>query len=107
MARYPLISKLMMITIVLAFLCSHPSITAGSSPPAEATETQETAGSDSPKESNGGQVTVQFSRDDVDTITAALPEGKARQMFKSNRRLKYTEPISNYYPFRNYMITKI
>ncbi|MCP4627653.1 MAG: hypothetical protein GY850_29670 [bacterium] len=34
------------------------------------------------KNSNGGQVTVQLSRDEVDSIALALPEGEARQMFK-------------------------
>jgi len=34
------------------------------------------------KDSNGGQVTVQLSRKEVDSIAAALPEGEARQMFK-------------------------
>jgi small-conductance mechanosensitive channel len=48
----------------------------------EAAENQETVVSDGPKETNGGQVTVQLSRDEADSIAAALPEGEARQRFK-------------------------
>jgi hypothetical protein len=35
------------------------------------------------KGSTEGQVSVQFSRDEVGSITEALPEGEARQMFNA------------------------
>ena len=37
---------------------------------------------DDSKDSGGDQVAVQFSREEVDSITKALPEGEARQIFK-------------------------
>jgi hypothetical protein len=37
---------------------------------------------DDSKDSGSDQVAVQFSRNEADTIAAALPEGEARQMFK-------------------------
>jgi len=37
---------------------------------------------DNSKDSGGDQVAVQFSREEVDSITKALPEGEARQIFK-------------------------
>lgn len=35
------------------------------------------------KDPTEGQVAVQFSRDEVESITEALPEGQARQMFNA------------------------
>jgi len=43
---------------------------------------QKTAARDNSKDSGGDQVAVQFSRDEVDSIAAALPEGETRKIFK-------------------------
>jgi small-conductance mechanosensitive channel len=82
MARYALIIKLILVPIVLGFLFAVPSIEAASAPKSETTANHGTALSDESKNVTGGQIAVQLSQEEIDSIAAALPEGEARQMFK-------------------------
>ena len=82
MMRNALISKLILTIVVSGFLFAGLPIRAVSALKSETVENEETAGSDDSKVVTGGQVTVQLSRAEVDTIAAALPEGDARRIFK-------------------------
>jgi small-conductance mechanosensitive channel len=82
MMRNALISKLILTIVVLGFLFAGQPIRAVSPLKSERVENQEAAWSDDSKVVTGGQVTVQLSRADVDTIVAALPESDARRIFK-------------------------
>jgi small-conductance mechanosensitive channel len=81
MARNTLISKLIRALIVLGFLFAGQPIQAESPPKSETVEKQEIVGKEDSKNVSGGQVSVQFSRNEIDSIAAALPEGEVRQMF--------------------------
>jgi small-conductance mechanosensitive channel len=79
--RYPLISKLILTTILLGFLCVGEPIGAASPPRTETTANQETAERDDSKDTSGGQIAVQLNQDEIDSISDSLPEGEVRQMF--------------------------
>ncbi len=81
MARYAFIFKLILATIVLGFFFKGQPIGAASASVSETTANQETTRKEDSKDAGGGQVAVQLSRDEVDSIAATLPEGDVRQMF--------------------------
>jgi small-conductance mechanosensitive channel len=83
MARVPHFSKLFMTSMVLGVLCVGQPVEAVSPLMVQKAGKQEVAARDDSKDTGGDQVAVQFSRDEADSIAAALPEGEARQMFKA------------------------
>jgi small-conductance mechanosensitive channel len=68
--------------VVLAFVYAGQSVEAISPVMVQRAGKQEPAASTDSKESGGDPVTVQFSRDEAETIEKALPEGEARQIFE-------------------------
>jgi hypothetical protein len=64
------------------FLLASQSIKAESTPTSELVGNQNTVERNDLKDISGGQVGVQFSQDEIESITVALPEGQAKQMFK-------------------------
>ena len=78
--RNAIISKLILTMVVLSFLFEGQPIGAASPPVFGKTVNQKTAKKDDLKAASGGQITVKLSRDEVDSITLALPVGEARQM---------------------------
>jgi len=79
--RNALISILILMIAVLIFLLEGQPIGAASPPVFGTTVNQKTSEKDDLKAADGGQVTVQLSRDEVDSIADALPDSEARQMF--------------------------
>jgi hypothetical protein len=76
------IFRIVMLTI-LGLWCVGPPIDAISATVSESKANPATIRKNESKDSTEGQVAVQFSRDEVDSITKALPEGEARQMFNA------------------------
>lgn len=69
--------------IILGLWCVGPPIDAISSTVSETRANSATVRKNESKGSTEGQVSVQFSRDEVGSITEALPQGEARQMFNA------------------------
>ena len=82
MSRYALISKLILAILVLGLLFAGQPIEAASPLMSKTIGNQKTAQKDDAKDSPGGQVAVQLSQDEIDSIAAALPEGEVRQKFE-------------------------
>ena len=82
MARSALILKLILLPIISGFLLGAPSIEAASPSNVETPANPATARSDDSKPVSGDQIAVPLSKDEIDSIAAALPEGEAKQMFK-------------------------
>ena len=82
MTRNTLILKPIIAIILLGILVSGQTIKAESPSESETVENRESAGTKNSKELADGQITVQFSQNEIDAISATLPDGEARQMFK-------------------------
>ncbi len=78
MSRYALISKLILAILVLGLLFAGQPIEAASPVMSKTIGNQKTAQKDDAKDSPSGQVAVQLSQDEIDSIAAALPEGEVR-----------------------------
>ena len=83
MSRYALISRLILTIFVLGLLFASQPIEAASPLMSKTIENQKTSQKDDAEDSPGGQVAVQLSQDEIDSIAAALPEGEVRQKFKN------------------------
>ncbi len=82
MTRVAIISKLILAAIFTGLLLVGQSIEAKSPSTSETAGTQEVTGKDLSTESTGGQMAVPLNRDEINSITEALPEGEAKQVFK-------------------------
>jgi small-conductance mechanosensitive channel len=82
MARFGLISKLMLAVIFSGLLIVGQSIAAKSTPTSEIVGNQEATARGGSTDSTSGQVAVPIKRDEINSIAEALPEGEAKQMFK-------------------------
>jgi small-conductance mechanosensitive channel len=83
MARCPFIFKLMVVAIFLGLLCTGQPFGAASHAASDTPATQDTPAMANSKDTGDSQVAVQFSEDEIHAIAEALPDGEARQMFKS------------------------
>ncbi len=83
MTRNTLLSRPIIALIFLGFLFADPFIRAAFPSELETVENQVNAQSKNSKDFAEGQITVQFSQNEADTISAILPEGEVRQMFKN------------------------
>jgi hypothetical protein len=81
MGRCSLIFKLIVATIFLSFFGVVQPIEAASPPKSETVGNQGVTQKSESSDANGGQVAVQFSQNEIDSIAATLPEGDVRQMF--------------------------
>lgn len=81
MRRYALIFKVIVAIIFIIFFWVDQPIEAVSPAASETAGNQKTARKGESSDANSGQVAVQFSRNEIDSIVATLPEGDIRQMF--------------------------
>ena len=89
MARYPLIIKLVAVTIALTFLCLAQPIEAASPSTSDTSASSQAPVRDNSADYGDVQVTVQFTKEEITTIEGALPEGDARQIF--NKKISKVE----------------
>jgi hypothetical protein len=83
MTHNTLLSRPIIAIIFLGFLFADPFIRAASPSELETVENEVNARSKNSIDFAEGQITVQFSQNEADTISAILPEGEVRQMFKN------------------------
>ena len=81
MGRKIFIPRLILGVIFLGFLLAGRPVEAQAPPKSDTVGSQETVRKAGLKNPTNGQVAVEFSRDEIDSIAAALPEGEAKQMF--------------------------
>jgi hypothetical protein len=81
MTRYPLIFKLAVAIFLSGFLCVGQPIAVASPPMPDTTSNHGTVREDDSTDAIAGEVAVQLTQDEIDSIVAALPEGDAKQMF--------------------------
>ena len=94
MTHNTLIPRPIMAIIFLGFLFAGQSVKAVSPSEPETVVNQVNAGSKSSKDSAEGQITVQFSRNEVDSISAILPEGEVGQMLKNKLSAAGSKAVS-------------
>jgi hypothetical protein len=83
MTHNTLLSRPIIAIIFLGFLFADPFIRAASPSEFETVGNEVNARSKNSIDFAEGQITVQFSQNEADTISAILPEGEVRQMFKN------------------------
>jgi small-conductance mechanosensitive channel len=81
MTRVAIISKLILAAILTGLVLVGQPIEAKSQPTSETAGNQKVTEKDPSSDSNGGRVAVPLNRDEINSITEALPEGDVRQMF--------------------------
>ena len=82
MARYPYIFKLAVVAILLGFLLTGQPAGAASPSGSQTTANPRTPAKDDSKDT-GNPMAVEFSEEEIQAITQALPDGEARQIFKA------------------------